>query len=1588
MAEDTNNNQSQLKDIGIISFNKGLHTDNSPVNQPEGTWRYALNLVDETSEGDDTFVTNERSNYQCSQLKEGYVPIGWVYINNNRMVIFSVNTQTGLSEIGVLYNHCEYTELVNSPCLEFNEHYQIDAVYRLRASCEDTIYWVDGLNNDRYFNINKPELFYSEEYKDWLSNPVGPEPTKFDCSKFDSTRAYDIPCFKDVEVNPGGSIPSGTYNFSIRLLDADRNPTAWLYSSQLVPIYGDNFNSSYNSIYGSSYVQSDPIMGINPVNKSIKLILDNLDSRFEFYQIAVIKAHSFNGEVSSVVISDVRPINDNTFIYDGNESNYTIGTKEELEYKTFDLKISQHIEQLENRLIKANVKGSKYPWCDFQSAASQIASTYIINEFDLDNQSSFGNAKNPDTYFQERGYLGDEVYAMGIVYVFKDGIESPAYHIPGRPFNTIWDNGSISVTDDSEWMNDNCDTSVKSTTEMQFWQSKESKYEDLLQSQCSSIDYWGNDFAGNPLKDQFIRHHRFPSRTREHHIGQATIIDSPKKVFVTITDTWTDESNCPEYVYPLSVELTYEIGGVIQPVVVILSNLPQPSGTNIVFNGDTGFELPIGANLISIVLLNGNGADATGECFRLDYRLEGATPSLTGLVGRSLGIKFHNIVYPNSDIIGHYFVRMDRDAFNRTIIDKGISGINRNRTTTGGDISKSYVAFTYFDDFLGRPTMFPNCQWIMTPNFQFYKEAVKPEYLKVENLFTEATRNISVTEYDDPEGSAFWGNEVDNFIKTRIKYYSGIISLDDCSVQKTNEVNKYLVLDKLTSDDNLNPGFTTVNMSWDNDIQFTTTTDGFTNIPFAINYTSLKVNRDVHSNLWNAKYQRIHNCLYTLDSDQECFGGDIFIVNYDRSNSLYQFKDSGVGNEVLTFLAAAALAAITVLFPPLGVAGVIAGGTLTTTAIVSIAIVGLAVITSFVASIGEILTAYKKYGLEELAEDIQFGNKSTANWTDDNHMTGEALVGIYIESEINLDLQFNLKDNSEYECTTYLKKEDLATTDTIRNYYAKKWLFRKNPNTTDLALRYTPDYPVPCAELYYYNKDYSRENLQSVYYSLQSNYNCCSDCRETFPTRVIYSEQSFQEELSDNYRTFLLNNYRDIEGETGEITDITRFNNNLYIHTEESIWQLPAQYQERVTDEIVSYIGTGAFFSIPPRKILDDDIGSAGTQHKWATIKNKYGIFFASEREHSVYMFDGKMSDISKSGNKNWFKNNLRPFLKDQFIDKGIEFPFINNNASDKGIGIHSAFDPRHDRIILTKRDYKIINDNWNIVRVDGDIINNPNSISPLQFDTRTNDFFIYEYGILKPISFDNFDYFENKSFTISYSLVKKMWLSYHSYIPNFYTWNNDTFFSYINKSNFIWKHDVYNYNSYQTYYGKYYPHIIEVIHNDKPYLNKITDDFTFQTEVKSYDNLNEEWNNHRYVTFNKISMYNNRQCSGELEMIVKDTESNVNDYMSHQVNNRISSNEIIITREERNWNINDLRDIRIDYDKPIHSKKWNNIKNEFPIDKVINLTTIDFNKNWYELESFRDKFITVRLTFYKQEHSDKKLIFNYNLTTNGTSYR
>ena len=134
----------------------------------------------------------------------------------------------------------------------------------------------------------------------------------------------------------------------------------------------------------------------------------------------------------------------------------------------------------------------------------------------------------------------------------------------------------------------------------------------------------------------------------------------------------------------------------------------------------------------------------------------------------------------------------------------------------------------------------------------------------------------------------------------------------------------------------------------------------------------------------------------------------------------------------------------------------------------------------------------------------------------------------------------------------------------------------------------------------------------------------------------------------------------------------------------------PTNYQERITNGVVSYIGTGEFGSLPAQLIVNDKNGnSAGLQHREATVMTPYGYFFVSEREGTVYKFDGKLTPISDVGISKWFGNNIDVELEAFYRGNiGEEYEYKDNPVNLFGTGFILIWDKGNQRILITKKDF------------------------------------------------------------------------------------------------------------------------------------------------------------------------------------------------------------------------------------------------------------------------------------------------------------
>lgn len=211
---------------------KGLYTDSHPLSQPKDTYRFALNAVNDSREGDIGFLTNEKGTTPCPTLPEGYSIIGDILMADDIRVAFITNNT--LSQIGLIQD-CIYTpiltETANNSFLNFSTQHQIQGTYRVVFGCQRTVYFTDFYNPIRTIDIDK--LINSpEEYQDSTGD--------WDAATFRLFPNLTVPIISNIVTNDsGGNLTVGTYQAVIQYLDSDLNPTNWFDISNPVPIFDE-----------------------------------------------------------------------------------------------------------------------------------------------------------------------------------------------------------------------------------------------------------------------------------------------------------------------------------------------------------------------------------------------------------------------------------------------------------------------------------------------------------------------------------------------------------------------------------------------------------------------------------------------------------------------------------------------------------------------------------------------------------------------------------------------------------------------------------------------------------------------------------------------------------------------------------------------------------------------------------------------------------------------------------------------------------------------------------------------------------------------------------------------------------------------------------------------------------------------------------------------------------------------------------------------------------------------------------------------------------------------------------------------------
>ena len=312
---------------------------------------------------------------------------------------------------------------------------------------------------------------------------------------------------------------------------------------------------------------------------------------------------------------------------------------------------------------------------------------------------------------------------------------------------------------------------------------------------------------------------------------------------------------------------------------------------------------------------------------------------------------------------------------------------------------------------------------------------------------------------------------------------------------------------------------------------------------------------------------------------------------------------------------------------------------------------------------------------------------------------------------------------------------------------------------------------------YKYNVTYSKQNKEDSFTNLPANW---SDdlCYTHFPFRAIYSDVSSSLsqkdegiETTNNWLIYRAISYFDFPQNYGKFTSIDGIEDKAILARFENKTLL---YNKLLTIDTsnpqAAYLGNDKLFSnSPPIDFADTDLGFVGTQNKML-LKIPNGQVTVDAKRGQIFLLNGTQVEIiSKygSGMNSFLKEHLPykllkhfPETKTNVDGEIITIPGVNIDNNFNGVGLHGVYDNRFDRIIITKIDYIPLSD---------DILFNPT----------TQEFYIEGlYNTTTILSLTDPIYFCNKSFTLSFNLNTKSWISFHSYIPNFYVAENNFFYS------------------------------------------------------------------------------------------------------------------------------------------------------------------------------------------------------------------
>lgn len=144
----------------------------------------------------------------------------------------------------------------------------------------------------------------------------------------------------------------------------------------------------------------------------------------------------------------------------------------------------------------------------------------------------------------------------------------------------------------------------------------------------------------------------------------------------------------------------------------------------------------------------------------------------------------------------------------------------------------------------------------------------------------------------------------------------------------------------------------------------------------------------------------------------------------------------------------------------------------------------------------------------------------------------------------------------------------------------------------------------------------------------------------TFPNTITWTKTKTLGELTDTWTNITLASTLDLDGDKGNITKLSRYNNELIAFQDKGISQILYNENTQISTTEGVPIEIANSGKVNGKRYITDKVGC---MNKWSICETPSGIYFIDDITKGVYVFNGQINNLSdKMGFHSWIRQNSK----------------------------------------------------------------------------------------------------------------------------------------------------------------------------------------------------------------------------------------------------------------------------------------------------------------------------------------------------------